>query len=322
MGFQHLRLGVPLAILTAALSGISVYVAKFGTQAVPDPFVYTTARNLTVGLALLAMLMAGRRGEEIHALSRANWLRLGLIAFIGGSVPFLLFFWGLTMTDAATGSIIQKAQFVWVALLAAPLLGERLTRLHLVALAAILGSVAIGGPVGIHSIGPGEGLILAATLLWAGESVLARRTLREVSPLLGASARMAGGATILLVGLGVTGRLPVLLHLSADQVLWIVGPSVLLLGYVLSWYTALRHAPAVVVTSALALGAPITALLAAGGSAPQLAARIGSSVALWSFANAPLLSTILLVAGLALLVSASAAPAGRRTIDRRSTTVP
>ena len=48
------RRGALLALATALISGVSVYVAKFGTQAVPDPFVYTTARNVVVGLGLLA----------------------------------------------------------------------------------------------------------------------------------------------------------------------------------------------------------------------------------------------------------------------------
>ena len=42
--------GALLALGTALISGVSVFVSKFGTQAVPDPFVYTTARNLYVGL--------------------------------------------------------------------------------------------------------------------------------------------------------------------------------------------------------------------------------------------------------------------------------
>src|SRR5262249_46489059 len=140
--------GISLALLTALISGVSVYVAKLGTQAVPDPFVYTTARNLTVGVALLVALACSQGPRaEIRSLSGSDWLRLAVIAIVGGSVPFLLFFWGLTLTTAATGSLIQKTQFIWVALLAAPLLGERLNRLSVAALAAILIGVAIQGPV-------------------------------------------------------------------------------------------------------------------------------------------------------------------------------
>ena len=42
---------------------------------------------------------------------------------------------------------------------------------------------------------------------------------------------------------------------------WVAGPGLLLLAYVLTWYHALRRAPALVVTSVLTLGAPVTALL-------------------------------------------------------------
>ena len=65
--------GALLALGTALISGVSVFVSKFGTQAVPDPFVYTTARNLYVGLLLVGLLAVlaltgrlggGREGDE------------------------------------------------------------------------------------------------------------------------------------------------------------------------------------------------------------------------------------------------------------------
>jgi drug/metabolite transporter (DMT)-like permease len=300
--------GTALALFAAVISGVSVHVAKMGTQVVPDPFVYTTARNLTVGAVLVLALVVGRRQVDVSVLSGASWLRLGSIALVGGSVPFLLFFWGLTLTTAATGSLIQKTQFLWVALFAAPLLGEKLNRLALVALAAILVGTAVQGPVVLASPGVGAGLVLLATLLWAGEAMLVRRVVRDVPPMLAATARMAGGALVLLVALALTGRLPALLQLDRDQVFWVVVPSILLLGYVLSWYSALRHLPATVVTSLLALGAPVTALLGTGGPSPAF--QSSWPLLPGPFGSVPLLSVVLLVVGCAVLLASS--PVERR----------
>jgi drug/metabolite transporter (DMT)-like permease len=297
--------GAVLALLTALISGVSVYVAKLGTQVVPDPFVYTTARNLTVGIALLAILALRSPRAEVGNLSRASLLRLAGIAIIGGSVPFLLFFWGLTMTTAATGGLIQKTQFLWVALLAAPLLGERLNRLSAIALAAILFGVAIQGPLALESPGLGFALVLAATLLWAGETVLVRRVVQDVPPLIAAAARMAGGALILLIALVLTGRLTELSRLDSTQLLWVVVPSVLLFGYVMTWYSALRRASAVVVTSVLSLGAPITALLAAAATWSPDQLQLAGSPLTWSVGSLSAPSTAFLALGCVTLVLTS-----------------
>jgi drug/metabolite transporter (DMT)-like permease len=228
---------------------------------VPDPFVYTTARNVVVGsLLLLGVLMTGR-GHELGRLCRASWAKLALIGVVGGSVPFLLFFWGLSLTAAPLAALIQKSLFVWVALLAVPVLGEGLGAWQLFGLGALAVGLLIQGPTPAVRPGPGPGLILVATLLWAVETILVRHTLRDVSPTLAATARMAGGAIVMLGFVVASGRLPTLLGLHDARIIWVVLPGLLLLAYVVTWYAALRRAPAVVVTSLLTLGAPITTLL-------------------------------------------------------------
>jgi drug/metabolite transporter (DMT)-like permease len=263
---ETVRKGSALALATALISGVSIYVAKFGTQAVPDPFVYTTARNLYVGALLLGLVGLTGRWREARTLARPDWGRLALLATLGGSVPFLLFFWGLSLTSAPMASFIQKTQFLWVAALAAPLLGEAAGGWGALGLLALFAGTVLQGPMPLTSLGAGEALVLAATLLWAGEAVVARRTLRGdrpggPPPLLGAAARMAGGAVVMVGFLAASGRLPALAALDGAQWLWVAGPGLLLLGYVLTWYHALRLAPATVVASILTIGAPVTAVL-------------------------------------------------------------
>src|SRR5581483_6514851 len=187
--------GALLALAIALVSGVSVYVAKLGTQAV---------------------LAASGRGARLSAPRRGEWARLGLLALVGGSVPFLLFFWGLTMTSAPTASFIQKTQFLWVSGLAVPLLGEALGAWQALGLLALLAGTLVMGPAPT-GFGPGEGLVLAATLLWSVEVVLARGLLRRVPPTLGALARMGGGAVVMLAFLGASGRLGELFALDAGQ---------------------------------------------------------------------------------------------------------
>jgi drug/metabolite transporter (DMT)-like permease len=119
----------------------------------------------------------------------------------------------------------------------------------------------------------GESMILAATLLWTIETVLARRLLPNIPAAIAAAARMAGGAAIMWGYLFASGQAAGAWTLSATQWGWLILTSVLLLGYVVTWYAALKRAHATNVTSVLVLGAVITAGLAAAAGGQSLAAK-------------------------------------------------
>jgi drug/metabolite transporter (DMT)-like permease len=114
-------------------------------------------------------------------------------------------------------------------------------------------------------------MILAATLLWAVETVIARKLLAGLSALTVATARMGGGAVI-LVGytLAVT-PWAALMATGWHQWTWAVATGLILAAYVATWYAALARAGAIDVTALLVPGAIITALLQAGSKslAPQ-----------------------------------------------------
>jgi drug/metabolite transporter (DMT)-like permease len=193
------------------------------------------------------------------------------LGVVGGSIPFVLFFEGLARSGPADAAFIQKTLFVWVAILALPLLHERIGRWQVAGLGMLLvAQLLIGRPTN-WSLGSGEWLILAATLFWAVETIVARKLLPEVGVGLGLTARMGLGGLVLLGHLLIQGKMGTLVSLDAEQWRWVLGTSAILLVYVGSWYSALQRAPAVVVTSVLALGAPITVFLAtwAGRASPN-----------------------------------------------------
>lgn len=254
--------GILLALGAAVISGFSIWVNSYAVKEVRDPTVFAGAKNALVGIAFLALLAAAPRRKA----SAARWGRRSVAALvglgvIGGSVPFVLFFEGLASAGPGNGAFIQKTQFLWVALLAVPLLGERLSPWHVFALAMLaLAQWLIGHPAGFE-FGRPEAMILAATLLWACEVMVARWLLPELGALVGATARMGIGGLALVGYVAVTGKLDVLTGLSSGQWLWVIVTAAILFFYVGAWYGALRLAPATVVTSILTLGAPITALL-------------------------------------------------------------
>jgi drug/metabolite transporter (DMT)-like permease len=280
------RRGALLALVTAAVSGVAIYLNAFAVKQVPDPAVYTTLKNGIAALALLGLLAASG-GGSVRALRPRQWAGLAVLGLVGGSVPFLLFFTGLAQASAPSAAFIHKTLFVWVALLAVPLLGERLGWAQIGALGALLGAqLLLAPPTGV-AWGTGETLIAAATLLWAVEVIVARRLLAGIGSSVAAAGRMGFGLAILVGYLVLTGRLSSIAALDALAWTWIVVTGLLLTAYVATWYAALRLAPASLVTSVLVGGAVVTAGLQALASAqpPALAGLIGYGLMLAAVAG-------------------------------------
>src|SRR3990167_1835894 len=113
-----MKKGYLLVFSTAIISGFSVFVNKFGVSAV-NPNIYTFLKVLVVAIFLTGLLLFLKDWQKLKSLTKKQWFLLMIIGFVGGSVPFLFFFEGLSMTNAAQGSFIHKTMFIWVTFLAA-----------------------------------------------------------------------------------------------------------------------------------------------------------------------------------------------------------
>lgn len=255
--------GLALALATATISGVSVFVNATAAKAVPDAVVFTTLKNVIAALGLIGLAALTVRSSDLARVTRRDAAVLTVIGLVGGGLAFLLFFSGLAMASAPSAAFIHKTMFLWVALMAGPFLGERLGWAPVAALAVLLvGQAVILPPLGI-AWGTGETLIALATLLWSVEVILARRVLGRVrSPIVGV-ARLGIGLVVLVGYLVVTGRLAGIAALDGAAWGWIGLTGLLLTGYVATWLAALRRAPAAQVTSILVVGALITAALTA-----------------------------------------------------------
>jgi len=260
--------GVGLAVVAAAISGLAIWLNAFAVKQVPDAAVYTTLKNGVAGLVLLAISTRLVRPADLRQIRRRQGLALTMVGLVGGGVAFLLFFSGLAMASAPSAAFIQKTMFVWVAILAVPLLGERLGVTQLVALGVLIAGQALVLPPRNLAWGTGETMILAATLCWAAEVVAVRRFLRAVPTPIVATGRLAIGLVALVGFVAVTGRTAGILALRPEAYGWILLTGLVLAGYVGTWFGALKRAPAIVVTSILVGGAVITGglqTLAKGG---------------------------------------------------------
>jgi drug/metabolite transporter (DMT)-like permease len=176
-----------------------------------------------------------------------------------------VFFTGLSMIPAINAAIIHKTFVFWVALLAVPLLKEKLTKLQGAAILILFGSnLLIGGFKGLE-FSLGELFVFGATLLWAVENIIAKKVLKNVDPTIVTSARMGIGAIILLGASFVLepAGLTSVTALSATQVFWLFLTMLTLLAYVTSWYGALKFAPTITVATVLVGSTVVTNVLSA-----------------------------------------------------------
>ncbi|HET6816478.1 MAG TPA: DMT family transporter [Mycobacteriales bacterium] len=294
------RTGLRLALVTAFISGVAVFVNGYGVAAVKDATAYTTGKNLVAALVLAVVATIVSSRTRGRAAARPVTLRqraaLVLVGVIGGSVPFVLFFEGLARESSTTAAFLQKTLVVWVSLLAVPLLSERVGGLQIAAIALlVVGQAMAGGSLGAvvrMPLGSGELMILAATLLWAVEVVIAKRLLGSLTSWTVGVARMTIGSLLLVAWLAVRGRLDALTSLDGSQWAWVLVTGVILAAYVATWFAALARAQAVDVTAILVVAAPVTALLSSYVHHVPLGPQIGGLVLIAAGASVVVLARL------------------------------
>ena len=123
----------------------------------------------------------------------------------------------------------------------------------------VFGTYLFAGPLKIK-FGYGEFLVFLATIFWAIENIIAKIALKNIAPLLVAWGRMFFGSIFLIIYLGFSGGLGQI-FVPLSGIGWLILSGVILFGYVVTWYTALKSLPATVATAILVIAAPITAFL-------------------------------------------------------------
>lgn len=255
-----MRKGYFLVFLTALISGFAIFINKFGVSVV-NPSIYTFLRVLTVAIFLTGLLLFLKDWPRLKNLNGKQWLLLITIGLVGGSIPFLLFFRGLSLTNAAQGSFIHKTMFIWVAIGAALFLKEKIDKKFLLGgLFLFLGSLILLKKLP-YSLNQGDLLVFLATLLWAAENTISKYVLRDLEWRIVAWARMFFGALFILIFLLATHQLPLISGFTLEQINWVLITAVILFGYVMTWYSGLKLIPASQATVILLFGSPITTLL-------------------------------------------------------------
>lgn len=251
--------GLLLILFTALVSGFSIFINSSGVKGF-DPSVFTFTKNILVGVLLFALVLGIKQFSVLKTLSKKQWLQLGGIGLIGGSIPFLMFFKGLQMASGVTGAFIHKLLFIFVAIFAMIFLKEKLSKSYLLGAALLIGGTYLMiRPNFVFSTA--HLLILGATLLWAAENTLSKHVLKDLPGTVVAFGRMFFGSIFIFGFLLATGKTAIITSMSLSQYLWIALTAFFLLLYVFTYYNGLKHVKVTTATCVLALGAPITTIL-------------------------------------------------------------
>lgn len=258
-----MKKGIYFALLAAFISGLSIFFNKFAVAAIKPPLVFTTFKNLGVGLLIVSFILSTGKWKQIGRLSKKELIYLVLIGLIGGALPFYLFFTGLSHVPAINAAIIQKTLVVWVGLLAIPLLKEKLSWGQIGAIVLLFVSNFVIGGFERFQFSQGELFILLATILWAIENVIAKKVLPGVDPDIVVTARMGLGSLLLLGASFIVApkALFTITSLAPMQYFWLSVSIIFLTAYVSFWYRALKHDGAITVTAILVSSTLVTNVL-------------------------------------------------------------
>lgn len=251
--------GILLVLATALISGFAIFINSWGVKET-DSSLFTGLKNLVVALLLFLTVILYQKGAFVN-LGAKNWLKLAIIGLVGGSVPFLLFFKGLQMTSGVQGSFIHKTLFIYVFILAYLFLKEKINlKLLFAGFLLLLGNLFFLKMFSFK-VGIGDIFVLIATMLWAIENVISKHALKNLSGRVVAFGRMFFGLIFIFIFLIAFGKIGLIAFLTIPQIGWILISSIILYGYVITYYNGLKLIPVSLAASILILGAPITTIL-------------------------------------------------------------
>jgi drug/metabolite transporter (DMT)-like permease len=250
------RRGYALAAANMAVSGVAIFVNSIGVKMFEDSTLFTALKNLFVGAVLLVPFVLSPRARAGLKVEGTGRLLLLLVALIGGSVPYALYFRGLQLSTPVTAALIDHLQFLLVAVFAAAFLGERFGAGVWTGLVVLLAGLSLGVSAGAVRLDAGSIYLGAATALFAADFALMKYLLRSVAPLTVMTAKMGLGSLLLVAYVAASGRLGAVASLTALQWGFVLVTGLILLAFTATSVLGLRLASATAVT-AIPAGAPL-----------------------------------------------------------------
>jgi drug/metabolite transporter (DMT)-like permease len=268
-------LGALFLLVTILGWGLNWPILKALLEELPPLTARGWAGLWSMGGLLLAAWFAGER----IGVPQGAWGRLVLLSGLNVTAWMGCATVGLLWIGAGEGAIIAYTMPAWAALLAWPILGERLTLARAGALVLAMGGVVVllaaDLTLGMATL-PGAAIILAGAVLFAYGTILTKRSPLDMPPLALVAWQVGLGCLPLLL-VGMLLETPDFAGLSnagwAAMVYMAVLP--LCICY-LSWFAALKRLPA----GAAAIGTLLTPVVGVLAGAVALGEPLGLREAL------------------------------------------
>jgi transporter family protein len=129
------------AVLSAVFAALTAIFAKIGVENVNSDFA-TLIRTIVVMVALSGILIATGQWQPPSSVSTRTYVFL-LLSGLGTGASWLCYFRALKLGDAARVAPIDKLSVVMVAVFGVAFLGERLSALNWLGVAAIGGGAIL-----------------------------------------------------------------------------------------------------------------------------------------------------------------------------------
>lgn len=197
-------------VAVAAIWGGTFIAGRVASLAMAAP---TAAlwRYLVASAALVAFVAWRERG--LPRLTRDQWLGVTLLGASGVAAYNLFFMFGLERVPASRGSLIMALNPAVIMLGGVLFLGEPFTRARVAGIALALVGVAIvlghGNPLGLFAghVGIGEAALFGCVLSWATYTLVGKRVLAGLSPLVATTYAALVGTGLLALACAVSGDL-------------------------------------------------------------------------------------------------------------------
>ena len=114
-----------LAILDAFFAALVAILAKVGLQSV-DSNVATAVRAIVMAVFMVGFVIAIGKGPQLTQLTSKDMIFI-VLSGVAGAISWLLYFAALKMADASKVAPVDRASLLFVLILSALLLGEKIT---------------------------------------------------------------------------------------------------------------------------------------------------------------------------------------------------
>ena len=114
-----------LAVLDAFFAALVAIFAKVGLQGV-DSNVATAVRAIVMTVFIVGFVVAMGKGPQLTQLTSKDMIFI-VLSGVAGAISWLLYFAALKMADASKVAPVDRASLLFVLVLSALLLGEKIT---------------------------------------------------------------------------------------------------------------------------------------------------------------------------------------------------